>query len=154
MSTSRGLELSSVDSVSEEERAAFAQFYMKSLGHLHVGLEFLLEHDPATMKRYRQYSDVATPKNYETSRRVFAFGFLPFYAVIGYEVGIRYLIHVRQQMGVSKEQILEGIAISGLVCGPRGFEAIARALDDYEWLTPETPAEFPEGWAPDPEALH
>ncbi|HXO24523.1 MAG TPA: hypothetical protein VN870_08080, partial [Streptosporangiaceae bacterium] len=28
-----------------------------------------------------------------------------------------------------------------------------RALDGYTWLTPEKPAEFPDGWAPDPDAF-
>ena len=84
---------------------------------------------------------------------MFVFGFLPFYAVIGYDVGVRYLIHTRQRMGLSKAQILEGIAISFLVMGPAGMETVARALDGYAWLTPPEPAEFPEGWAPDAAAF-
>lgn len=149
----RGLNLSDVSTVTSQERDQFSAFYRSVLGHTHRGLDYLLEEDPATLKRYRHYSNVATPNNYESERKVFVFGFLPFYAVIGYDVGVRYLIHTRQRMGLSKAQILEGIAISFLVMGPAGLETVARALDGYSWLTPESPAEFPEGWAPDPAAF-
>lgn len=149
----RGLNLSEVDTVTAGEREDFSAFYTSILGHTHRGLDYLLEHDPATLKRYRHYSNVATPNNYESERKVFVFGFLPFYAVIGYDTGVRYLIRTRQKMGLTKAQILEGIAISFLVMGPAGMETVARALDGYPWLTPEAPAEFPEGWAPDPAAF-
>ena len=149
----RGLDLSDVSSVTGQERDQFSAFYASTLGHTHRGLDYLLAEDPATLKRYRHYSDVATPGNYESERKVFVFGFLPFYAVIGYDVGVRYLIHTRQRMGLTKAQILEGIAISFLVMGPAGMETVARALDGYAWQTPEKPAEFPDGWAPDPGAF-
>jgi hypothetical protein len=151
--SNRGLNLSDVSAVTSQERDQFTAFYQSVLGHAHRGLDYLLQEDPATLKRYRHYSNVATPDNYESERKVFVFGFLPFYAVIGYDVGVRYLIHTRQRMGLSKAQILEGIAISFLVMGPAGMETVARALDGYEWLTPESPAEFPDGWASDPAAF-
>jgi hypothetical protein len=149
----RGLDLSEVSSVTGPERDQFGAFYTSILGHTHRGLDYLLEEDPAALKRYRHYSNVATPNNYESERKVFVFGFLPFYAVIGYDVGVRYLIRTRQRMGLTKAQILEGIAISFLVMGPAGLETVARALDGYTWMTPEKPAEFPDGWAPDPAAF-
>ena len=151
--TNRGLNLSDVTSVTEPEREQFGAFYTSILGHTHRGLDYLLDQDPATLKRYRHYSNVTTPNNYESERKVFVFGFLPFYAVIGYDVGVRYLIHTRQKMGLTKAQILEGIAISFLVMGPAGMETVARALDGYAWLTPDQPAQFPDGWAPDPAAF-
>ena len=151
--TNRGLDLSDLSSVTGPEREEFGAFYTSILGHTHRGLDYLLEEDPATLKRYRHYSNVATPNNYESERKVFVFGFLPFYAVIGYDVGVRYLIHTRQKMGLTKAQILEGIAISFLVMGPAGMESVARALDGYTWLTPENPVQFPDGWAPDPGAF-
>jgi hypothetical protein len=151
--TNRGLNLSDLSSVTGPEREQFGAFYTSILGHTHRGLDYLLEEDPATLKRYRHYSNVATPNNYESERKVFVFGFLPYYAVIGYDVGVRYLIRTRQTMGLTKAQILEGIAISFLVMGPAGMETVARALDGYPWLTPDQPAEFPDGWAPDPGAF-
>jgi hypothetical protein len=149
-SPSRGLDLSNMTDLSPEERAEWADFYKQTLGHAHIGLDFWVENDPETLKRYRLYSDCATPNQYESSRKIVVFGYLPYYALIGYDVGVRYLIHTRQKMGMTREQILEGIAISFLVCGPAGMETIARALERYEWIEPEQPAEFPDGWASDP----
>jgi hypothetical protein len=151
--TNRGLNLADVTSTSAEERSKFGEFYTSILGHTHQGLDYLLNEDPATLKRYRHYSDMATPGNYESNRKVFVFGFLPFYAVIGYEVGVRYLIHTRQRMGLDRKQILEGVAISFLVMGPAGMETVARALTGYEWIAPSSPAEFPAGWGSDPGAF-
>jgi hypothetical protein len=149
----RGLELGDVTTVTDQEREDFQTFYKQLLGHPHRGLEYLLNHDPETVKRYRRYSDTATPDNYESNRRLFVFGFLPFYALIGYDVGVRYLLRTRQNLGMTKEQIFEGIAIAFLVMGPAGSETVARALEDYEWIEPGQPAQFPDGWAADPAAF-
>jgi len=149
----RGLELADLSQVTDAEREAFGSFYTNLLGHKHRGLDYLLEHDPETLKRYRRYSDVATPENYEANRKLFVFGFLPFYALIGYDVGVRYLLRTRQKLGMTKEQIFEGIAIAFLVMGPAGMETVARALETYEWLEPEEPAQFPDGWAADSDAF-
>lgn len=153
MATNRGLDLGDLAAVSEGERREFSSFYKNLLGHTHRGLDYLLEHDAETLKRYRRYSDVATPANYESNRKLFVFGFLPFYALIGYDVGVRYLLHTRQKLGMTREQIFEGIAIAFLVMGPAGAETVARALEDYEWLEPTEPAQFPDGWAPDAAAF-
>jgi hypothetical protein len=152
-SASRGLDLSNMTELSAEERAEWAGFYNKTLGHSHIGLDFWVENGPETLKRYRLYSDCATPNQYESSRKIVVFGYLPYYALIGYDVGVRYLLYTRQRMGMTREQILEGIAISFLVHGPAGMETIARALEHFEWIEPEQPAEFPDGWAPDAAAL-
>jgi hypothetical protein len=149
----RGLDLANVAGVTEDERKDFEAFYTGLLGHPHRGAEFFLEHDPETFKRYRRYSDEATPANYEANTKLFVFGFLPFYAVTGYDVGVRYLLHTRQKLGMTKAMILEGIAIAFLVMGPRGGETVARALEDYEWMEPQEPPQFPEGWAADPDAF-
>jgi hypothetical protein len=33
------------------------------------------------------------------------------------------------------------------------METIAEALTDFEWITPKQPAQFPDGWAVDPDAF-
>jgi hypothetical protein len=71
----------------------------------------------------------------------------------GYTAGIRYLVHMHQSMGFTKAQILEGLAVAFLYNGPRGSQTVAEALDGYEWIEPETPAVFFDGWAPDPDAF-
>ena len=40
-----------------------------------------------------------------------------------------------------------------LVCGPLGMDTISRALEGFEWITPDHPAPYPEGWAADPAAF-
>ena len=149
----RGLDLAAVGEVSAGEIKDFHAFYNQTLGHAHQGLDFWLQNGVETLKRYRLFSDVATPNNYESSRRIFVFGFLPWYAIIGYDVGVRYLLHTRQRMGMTRSQIMEGIAMAFLVIGPAGMETISRSLRNFEWIEPEEPAAFPEGWAPDPEAF-
>jgi hypothetical protein len=66
---------------------------------------------------------------------------------------VRYLTYMNQVQGLTREQILEGVGIVFLHGGPRGMETIAEALSDFEWITPEKPAEFPSGWAVDPDAF-
>ncbi|HLK72632.1 MAG TPA: hypothetical protein VKU77_03175 [Streptosporangiaceae bacterium] len=58
-----------------------------------------------------------------------------------------------QVAGMTRSQVYENLGICFLVGGPRGMETIALALRDYEWLEPERPATFPDGWAHRPEFL-
>ncbi len=105
-------------------------------------------------KRYRRFVDASTPGRYEGgSRRVDGFGFLPYYANHGFGFGVQYLLRVRNRLGLTKVQIMEGVAMAFLVCGPLGMDTIALALEDFEWVTPEQPATYPDGWAADPDAF-
>jgi hypothetical protein len=151
MTNSRGLELGDMETVSDREVSAFADFYNNVLGHRHIGLDLWLDTRPDVLKRYRQYSDTATPRTFEDDHRVTGAGFTTFYAVVGYEVGVRYAVHMMQVAGLSRAQVYENLAISFLVAGPRGMETIALALADYEWIEPARPATFPDGWANRPE---
>jgi hypothetical protein len=133
--------------------SAFADFYNSVLGHRHIGLDLWLDTRPDVLKRYRQYSDTATPRTFEEDHRITGAGFTIFYAVVGYDVGVRYAIHMMQVAGMTRSQVYENLAICFLVGGPRGMETIALALRDYEWLEPTRPATFPDGWAHRPEFL-
>jgi hypothetical protein len=153
MTNSRGLELGDMETVSGQEVSAFANFYNSVLGHRHIGLDLWLDTRPDVLKRYRQYSDTATPRTFEDDHRITGAGFTTFYAVVGYDVGVRYAIHMMQVAGMTRSQVYENLAICFLVAGPRGMETIALALRDYEWLEPARPAVFPGGWAHRPEFL-
>jgi hypothetical protein len=153
MTNSRGLELGDMENVSEHEVQDFANFYNSVLGHRHIGLDLWLDTRPDVLKRYRQYSDTATPRTFEDDHRVTGAGFTTFYAVVGYDVGVRYALRMMQVAGLTRSQVHEILAISFLVGGPRGMETIALALRDYEWLEPPRPATFPDGWAHRPEFL-
>jgi hypothetical protein len=149
----RGLDLSNIGTATEAESRAFREFYDRMLGRGHPGLEFYLHNLPDQMKRYRAYADSATPRNLDTDRRVMGFGFLAFYALTGYVEGVRYLVYIQQQLGLTRSQVLEGLAIVFLHAGPRGSETIAKALEDFPWIDPEEKPLFPDGWAADPDAF-
>ena len=153
MTDSRGLELDDMENVSGQEVSAFANFYNSVLGHRHIGLDLWLDTRPDVLKRYRQYSDTATPRTFEDDHRITGAGFTTFYAVVGYDVGVRYAVRMMQVAGLNRSQVYENLAICFLVGGPRGMETIALALRDYEWLEPTRPATFPDGWAHRPEFL-
>ncbi|HXO25002.1 MAG TPA: hypothetical protein VN870_10490 [Streptosporangiaceae bacterium] len=153
MTNSRGLELGDMENVSGQEVSAFANFYNSVLGHRHIGLDLWLDTRPDVLKRYRQYSDTATPRTFEDDHRITGAGFTTFYAVVGYDVGVRYAVRMMQVAGLNRSQVYENLAICFLVGGPRGMETIALALRDYEWLEPTRPATFPDGWAHRPEFL-
>jgi hypothetical protein len=150
---SRGLELGDMESVSGHEVSAFADFYNTVLGHRHIGLDLWLDTRPDVLKRYRQYSDTATPRTFEDDHRITGAGFTTFYAVVGYDVGVRYAVRMMQVAGLTRSQVYENLAVCFLVGGPRGMETIALALKDYQWLEPGRPATFPDGWAHRPEFL-
>jgi hypothetical protein len=149
----RGLDLSNMATASEAEKTNFREFYDRMLGRGHPGLEFYLNNAPDAMKRYRAFADAATPRNLDTDRRVGGFGFMTYYALTGYVEGVRYLVYIQQQLGLTRSQVMEGLAVAFLHAGPRGSETIARALEDFSWIEPSTTAEFPSGWGADPEAF-
>jgi hypothetical protein len=150
----RGVDLNRTGSLSQEEVEASQEFYKKTLGTTLIGLEFWNEHGPDQLRRYRRFVDVSTPGRYEGGqRKVDGFGFLPYYANQGFAFGVQYLLRTRQRLGLTKAQIEEGVAMAFLVCGPMGMDTIARALADFEWIVPEQPATYPEGWAADPDAF-
>jgi hypothetical protein len=153
VTNSRGLELGDLENVSGPEVSAFADFYNTVLGHRHIGLDLWLDTRPDVLKRYRQYSDTATPRTFEDDHRITGAGFTTFYAVVGYDVGVRYAVRMMQVAGLTRSQVYETLAVCFLVGGPRGMETIALALKDYQWLEPGRPATFPDGWAHRPEFL-
>ena len=149
----RGLDLSNIATATDTEKADFRQFYDRMLGRGHPGLEYYLNNAPDAMKRYRAFADAATPRNLDTDRRVGGFGFMTYYALSGYVEGVRYLVYIQQQLGLTRSQVMEGLTIAFLHAGPRGSETIAKALEDFPWIEPTTTPQFPIGWAADPDAF-
>ena len=151
--TDRGLDLTSVGATTEEEKAAFQKFYAANLGRSHPGLDFWLDRGPDVLKRYRAFATASVPDGLEGDRAFTGFGFLQYYAQLGYSEGVRYIVRLWQQQRLTKEQVLEGLAIGFIHMEPRGMETVAEALEDYEWLVPDEPAKFPAGWAHDPDTF-
>ena len=145
----RGLDLLSPDETTDVEVEAFRDYYESRLGYLLPALGFWLENDPSVLKRYRLQAAQST------SKPITALGMLHFYAVNAYEDGILYEIRNSRAWGATKAQVLETLATSFIHAGPRGMRYVAAAatdeLRDYEPTGDEM--QFPEGWAPDPDAL-
>src|SRR3546814_16442798 len=81
-------------------------------------------------------------------------GTLAFYMLMGYVTGARYVMHSFLNDGLSRAQANEMIAIAFVHAGPRGMQTIAEAMKGLEFPeTPEIPAKFPKGWAPDIQAF-
>src|SRR3546814_6197265 len=65
-----------------------------------------------------------------------------------------YVMHSFLNDGLSRAQANEMIAIAFVHAGPRGMQTIAEAMKGLEFPeTPEIPAKFPKGWAPDIQAF-
>jgi hypothetical protein len=152
METDRGLDITHVGATTDKEKADFQTFYTAALGRPHPGLDFWLDNGPDVLKRYRAFATAEVSGDLQAAFT--GFGFVQPYALLGYTEGVRYLVRLWQQQRLSKDQVLEGLSIGFLHMGPRGMETVAVALDGYAWLTPEEPARFPQGWAPDPDAFH
>lgn len=165
----RGLDLSRLDSITQPEIDAFNLHYATWDGRPHPGLNMWIDQGrPDYLKRYRLFArylataptDIAvTPGNLETNRASAnravstSFAIIYWYGLLGFEAGVLYPLHGAQVTGFSKDQCLQGIAISCMYAGPRGMETVAEALKNYEWLKPSQPPLFENGWARDESRL-
>jgi hypothetical protein len=150
----RGVDLSRTGALTSEELRANADFYNNTLGTTLKWNDFWNDNGPDQLRRYRRFVDVSTPGRYEGSaRRVDGFGFLPFYANQGFAFGVQYLLRTRNRLGLTRAQCMEGVAMAFLVCGPLGMDTIARALEGFDWIEPDEPPTYPDGWAADPAAF-
>lgn len=148
----RGLDLTEPDVLSTIEAEAFKGAYQTVRGRPHRGLNFWLENAPTYLKRYRAFAELMTP-TVEVDKTFIGSADLAFYAMVGYVAGVRDLIRGLQFRGMTKRQCLEALGIAFLHVGPRGSETIAEALEGFDWIEPVEPVQYPEGWAPDPEAF-
>jgi hypothetical protein len=146
----RGLDLSKPTEITDEEIAAFKSHYSGQFGREMIGLYWWFDKNPEVLKRYRLFCSLTL----RVEPRVMGNGTLGFYALNGFEAGVRYVINSYQNDGLNKAQMLEVIALAFVHCGPRGMETIARALEGFEFAEQtDSPAMFPDGWAPDIEAF-
>jgi hypothetical protein len=145
----RGIDLLNPTETSEEELAAFRDFYTNRLGYMLPALDFWLENQPEVLKRYRLQAA------FSESKPITALGMLHYYAVYAYEDGVLYEIRNSRAWGATKAQVLETLAVAFIHAGPRGMRFVASAATEemrgYEHSGQEM--QFPEGWAPDPDAL-
>jgi hypothetical protein len=144
----RGLDLSNLDVMSDEEKEAFRAHYAAQFGYSHEGLNFWLDQDPAVLKRYRLWCALNLPV--KGLSRMLGSGYPTLYSLHGYVEGTRYaaLWNVK-----NKARMREQLAIAFLHCGPMGMETIAKALDGVELPEEDEALVYAPPYLPDSEAF-
>ena len=146
----RGLDLSAPTQITPEEIDAFKGHYATQFGHALDGLDWWLDQNPEVLKRYRLYCSLTL----RVKPAVMGGGTLAFYMLNGYVPGVRYVMHSFLNDGLSRAQALEMIAIAFVHSGPRGMQALAKAMEGLDFPeSPDPPARFPDGWAVDLDAF-
>lgn len=154
---SEGLDLSSFDTITEDEiRSNLMQVYSWRGGTYELGANALmLDYAPEFAKLHRWGSDLfgrPDPVN------IILLGIQnqASYVMLGWETGIVNQTISLRRNGMPKEQIMELVMFAQLYAGMRGlghtFRAIGAMLPALG-APPNPPAPFPNGWAPDPDAI-
>jgi hypothetical protein len=143
-----GLIVGAPDITTAEEIAAFRAYYDRTKGRALPGFEFLLEHRPDVLKRYRAGVRVTTSKEWRTFPLQMVLQHLHQYTISAYGDGIIYQVHVAQNAGASKAMVLDVLAIAFLHSGPRGLNYAASEAGEYirTYIDPE-PGKWPQGWS-------
>jgi hypothetical protein len=149
-----GLLVGVPDVTTPEEIAAFRAYYARTKGQVLPGFEFLLEHRPDVLKRYRAGVRVTTSLEWRGYPLQMVLQHLHQYIISGYGDGIAYQVNVARNAGASKAMILDVIAVAFLHSGPRGLNYVATAAGELirEYVDPP-PGKWPDGWSIDAEAF-
>jgi hypothetical protein len=151
----RGLNLTDLDHTSPEEMEEFRRAYTQSKGYALPAFEFWSELRPDVLKRYRLQAR-QTPGEGLLTMPLSVLAHLHYYVIVGYEDGILYEVKHAQDLGATKDEVLETIAFSFIHAGPRGMRFAATSSLEYLRTYEDPPgggATWPVGWAPDPDAL-
>lgn len=85
-----------------------------------------------------------------------ALSWLHYHAIVGFEEGVATESRRAVDLGATREQLLELLALAFIHSGPKGMRAVASACEDLIGglvARPGAAAAFPPGWEPDPGAL-
>jgi hypothetical protein len=114
----------------------------------------MLDNRPTFAKLHRRGSR-ALGHDLKSASLLDSLGHLFVYIHMAWETGILNTVHSCRRQGVSRSQLMDVFMAGQLTGGPRGAENIYRAvwmmLRDYRDRA--EPAEFPDGWAADPQAF-
>lgn len=146
----RGLDLSDLHETSQEEIVGFRDFYRERFGYPLPAFEMWLENRPDVLKAYRLQASQSRSAPWT------AVAMMHLYAIHGYEDGILYEIKNCQGHGLTKKQVLEGLAVAFIHAGPRGMRFVATSSREYlrDYEERDTPPTWPDNWDVDPDAFH
>jgi hypothetical protein len=149
-----GLLVAIPDVTTAEEIAAFRAYYARTKGQVLPGFEFLLEHRPDVLKRYRAGVRVTTSAEWRGYPLQMVLQHLHQYVISAYGDGIAYQVHVARNAGASKAMVLDVVAVAFLHSGPRGLNFAATAAGDSirDYADP-APGKWPDAWSVDADAF-
>ncbi len=156
-----GIDLST-DTFTDEEKARTLAWYRRYHDHGDLDLapfaRFMVEHEPTGFKRLRRHM-IALDEELDEPPLLLAAGVLMFvhtYFVLEMGKGALYEIITMRELGATRAEIMETIALGALHGGPRGINAFAEVGDEYlrKWQEDADAVSrvaWPAHWAPDAE---
>jgi hypothetical protein len=158
-----GLDWRLDDRFSPTERDRLLDWYRTHHGDGELDLvafaPFLIDQMPAAFKLTRRHVQ-ATMQGRDGVQLPAITNFLfniSSFPSLGFAKGIKYELIGARSLGASRALVMDVLEYAYLSAGPRGMNAVAELSDDYlrQWLDPPDLAaiEWPEGWAPDPQAF-
>jgi hypothetical protein len=153
---SEGLDLSNIDSITQEEidRNLMNVWRRRQPLYEVQANSLMLDYAPDFAKLHRWGSDLfgrPDPANIV----LLASQNMHSYMMTGWETGILNTFHTLTGAGMHKRQIMELVMFSQLYAGMRGLGHVYRAAGDLLPVLRDAPGNHavPEGWAPDPDAF-
>lgn len=139
-----------------QERRQIDRWYSELHGEGDLSLSgfmtFWMKHGEETFKRYRRLLQAAFVGGIPNENVSFLL-FLHSYVVDGYEPGVVYEVIGCHKTGITKQQVLDTIALAFVHGGPMGMNGIASGTDAYldKWTTdpPYDGKIWPDGWTID-----
>ena len=151
-----GLDLSAPDSWTEQEQASFTAFYMAFKNQTMPGHDFWIANRPDVLKRYRLQTLQMDSAEGRPFSKIGTLCYLHYYAIVGFEDGIRYqIVNAQKRGGATKAAVLATLAVAFLHAGPLGMRFVATSSQEYlrDFEEPAEQSGWPDGWASDPEAF-
>jgi hypothetical protein len=151
-----GLDWSNPDSMTAEEAEALKTWYAESHGEGNLDLTpfvpMVIEYTPAAFKRYRRHVQTISEVENGIPQAAVVLFFLHYYMKVGNTRGVIYEIIACRDAGITRQQVVDTIALTFLTAGP--FSANAAALRSLDYLERWDPSEddesataWPEGWS-------
>jgi len=120
---------------------------------------FMLENNPAALKRFRFWADsVAGGRGLADPlpAPLMAMVWLHFYSINSFPSGLLYEVIAARRWGASKQEVIDVLTLGWLHGGPNGIEAVAISTGEYIAGWASEPGEgltWPAGWKRDPGAF-
>lgn len=146
-----GLDMSSLDTITEDELQAFRDHYLYTKGYSIPAFEFWLKFRADILKRYRATVPFMTTGAEKKCIVKNSLNMLHYYAIKGYEDGILYEIHLSKRRGATKGEVLDTLAVAFVHGGPLGSRFVATSSTEYleTWVDEEPSKENDERWPDD-----